>query len=187
MEKDRERSKEIINKIKEMEHQGYHYEAAEASFELLVREALGELNPLFSLQHFKVITEKVGAGWNNTEAVVKLKVNGEVVHTAADGNGPVNALDHALRKALEQYFPILKQMYLADYKVRVLDEANATASKVRVLIESSDGKEKWSTIGVSSNIIEASWHALVDSFRYYLMKNEDKLTAQQLQAQAAEK
>ena len=187
MEIHRERSKEIINKIKEMEHQGYHYEAAEASFELLVREALGELNPLFSLQHFKVITEKVGAGWNNTEAVVKLKVNGEVVHTAADGNGPVNALDHALRKALEQYFPILKQMYLADYKVRVLDEANATASKVRVLIESSDGKEKWSTIGVSSNIIEASWHALVDSFRYYLMKNEDKLTAQQLQAQAAEK
>jgi len=187
MDKHRERSKEIINKIKEMEHQGYQYEAAEASFELLVKEALGELNQYFSLQHFKVLTEKVGSGWVNTEAVVKLRINQEVVHTAAEGNGPVNALDHALRKALEQYFPILKKMYLSDYKVRVLDEANATASKVRVLIESSDGKEKWSTIGVSTNIIEASWHALIDSFRYYLMKHEDEMEMPAAQLQAMEK
>lgn len=187
LENDRERSKEIITKIKEREHQGYHYEAAEASFELLVKEALGELNEYFTLQHFKVFTEKVGDGWVNTEAVVKLKINQEVVHTAAEGNGPVNALDHALRKALEEYFPILKQMYLSDYKVRVLDEANATASKVRVLIESSDGKEKWSTIGVSTNIIEASWLALIDSFRYYLMKNEDKLKMAEVELKAVEK
>lgn len=184
---DRERSKEIITKIKEREHQGYHYEAAEASFELLVKEALGELKQYFTLQHFKVFTEKVGDGWVNTEAVVKLKIDDEVVHTAAEGNGPVNALDHALRKALEEYFPVLKKMYLSDYKVRVLDEANATASKVRVLIESSDGKEKWSTIGVSSNIIEASWLALIDSFRYYLMKHEDELKVPEVELKAMEK
>ncbi|HHY21555.1 MAG TPA: citramalate synthase, partial [Bacilli bacterium] len=111
----------------------------------------------------------------STEAIVKLSVNDQEVLTAAEGNGPVNALDHALRKALEQFFPMIKNMYLSDYKVRVLDETDATASKVRVLIESSDGKEKWSTIGVSGNIIEASWFALIDSVRYYLMKHEDQV------------
>ncbi|GGK29266.1 citramalate synthase [Caldalkalibacillus thermarum] len=175
LNKDGSRSREIIAKIKEKEHQGYHYEAAEASFELLVKQALGELKDYFTLDHFKVFVEKTGSETFTTEAVIKLHVNDQVVHTAAEGNGPVNALDHALRKALEEFFPMIKNMYLSDYKVRVLDEANATASKVRVLIESSDGKEKWSTIGVSTNIIEASWYALIDSVRYYFMKHEDEL------------
>ncbi|MDQ0338861.1 2-isopropylmalate synthase [Caldalkalibacillus uzonensis] len=174
-DKHRNRSREIINTIKEKEHQGYQYEAAEASLELLVKQAVGELKDYFTLDHFKVFVEKTGSETLTTEAVIKLLVNGQVVHTAAEGNGPVNALDHALRKALEEFFPIIKNMYLSDYKVRVLDEADATASKVRVLIESSDGKEKWSTIGVSTNIIEASWYALIDSVRYYFMKHEDAL------------
>lgn len=168
-------SRKILDKIKEKEHQGYQYEAAEASFELMVKDGLGNLKQFFQFEHFKIFIERDETDALYTEAVVKLRVNDEVVHTVSDGNGPVNALDNALRKALEQYFPLLKKMHLADYKVRVLDETDATASIVRVLIESSDGKEKWSTIGVSGNIIEASWHALIDSFRYYLMKHEDDI------------
>jgi len=105
-----------------------------------------------------------------SEATVKLSVNGETVHTAADGNGPVNALDNAMRKALEGYYPCIANMHLADYKVRVLDENGATAAKVRVLIESASNGEKWSTVGVSTNVIEASWEALADSIRYMLWK-----------------
>ena len=168
-------SRKILDKIKEQEHKGYQYEAAEASFELMVREGLGELKEFFQFDHFKIFIERDEADVLRTEAVVKLRVNGEVVHTVSEGNGPVNALDNALRKALEQYFPLIKKMYLSDYKVRVLDETDATASTVRVLIESSDGKEKWSTIGVSANIIEASWYALIDSVRYYLMKHEEEI------------
>ncbi|WP_096201071.1 citramalate synthase [Bacillus sp. FJAT-45350] len=168
-------SKKIIEKIKEMEHHGYQYEAAEASFELLVKRGLGEQKDYFKLDHFKILIEKNRSESFTTEAVVKICVNDQMVLTAAEGNGPVNALDHALRKALIEFFPVIEKMYLSDYKVRVLDEADATASKVRVLVESSDGKEKWSTIGVSGNIIEASWYALIDSVRYYLMKHEDEI------------
>jgi 2-isopropylmalate synthase len=162
-------AKEIIQKIKEKEHEGYQYEGAEASFELLLREGLGEVNDPFTLESFKILVEKTADSSIKTEATVKLTVGQEIVHTAAEGNGPVNALDNALRKALETYYPPLKDMYLSDYKVRVLDEGGATAAKVRVLIESSNGKKEWSTVGVSGNIVEASWQALSDSIRYMLM------------------
>ncbi|MBU8907852.1 citramalate synthase [Desertibacillus haloalkaliphilus] len=177
LDKENPASKQLITKIKEMEHIGYQYEAAEASFELLVKKGLGELTDFFKFDHFKILVEKNKTETFTTEAVVKLMVNDEIVLTAAEGNGPVNALDHALRKALVEFFPIINEMYLSDYKVRVLDETEATASKVRVLIESSDGKEKWSTIGVSGNIIEASWYALIDSVRYYLLKHEHEIEA----------
>ncbi|OIJ10749.1 citramalate synthase [Anaerobacillus alkalilacustris] len=166
-------SKLLLEKIKEKEHEGYQYEAAEASFELLVKKSFSEWKEYFLLDYYKIFVEKNGEDIFSTEAVVKLCVHDEMVLTAAEGNGPVNALDHALRKGLEQFYPIIKNMYLSDYKVRVLDETEATASKVRVLIESSDGTEKWSTIGVSGNIIKASWLALVDSVQYYLMKNDN--------------
>ncbi|SDH10724.1 2-isopropylmalate synthase [Alteribacillus persepolensis] len=167
--------KETIEKMKAMEHKGYQYEAAEASFELLIRNGMGEDHDYFQLDHFKIITHKEKDGDFTTEAVVKVNIQGQSVMTAAEGNGPVNALDHALRKTIGEYYPLIQEMYLSDYKVRVLDEAEATASKVRVLIESSDGKDTWSTIGVSGNIIEASWHALVDSIRYYFMKQQHQL------------
>lgn len=175
LDKNHPASKEIIEKIKEMEHRGYQYEAAEASFELLVKRELGELKQYFQLDHFKIFVENNGGEEFSTEAVVKVVVNDQEVLTAAEGNGPVNALDRALRKALTEFFPNLKNMYLSDYKVRILDEKDATASKVRVLVESSDGKERWSTIGVSGNIIKASWYALMDSVQYYLLKHGDDL------------
>lgn len=168
-------ARKILDRIKQKEHQGYQYEAAEASFELMVRDGFGDLKQFFRFEHFKIFIERDETEQLRTEAVVKLRVNGDVVHTVSEGNGPVNALDNALRKALEEYFPVIKNMYLSDYKVRVLDETDATASIVRVLIESSDGKEKWSTIGVSANIIEASWYALIDSVCYYLLKHEKEI------------
>lgn len=173
LEKDDPVVKELIQKVKEMEHRGYQYEAAEASFELLLREGLGESYDYFTLDHFNILTQKDGDF--TTEVLVKLNVQGDSVMTAAEGNGPVNALDHALRKAIGEYYPLVNEMYLSDYKVRVLDEGEATASTVRVLIESTDGKSTWSTIGVSTNVIEASWHALKDSIRYYFMKEEHRL------------
>ncbi|RXJ03821.1 citramalate synthase [Anaerobacillus alkaliphilus] len=166
-------SKQLLETIKIKEHEGYQYEAAEASFELLVKQSYGSLKDYFILDYFKIFIEKNGDESFSTEAVIKLCIQDEIILTAAEGNGPVNALDHALRKALEQFYPIIRNMHLSDYKVRVLDETEATASKVRVLIESTDGQEKWSTIGVSANIIKASWLALVDSVQYYLMKNDD--------------
>ncbi|WP_035179527.1 citramalate synthase [Alkalihalobacterium bogoriense] len=174
-------TKHIIEEIKEKEHQGYQYEAAEASFELLVKKGLGQWDEFFKVNHFKLFIENNGGEHFKTEAVVKVCINGEEVLTVAEGNGPVNALDHALRKGIMQFFPNIQKMYLSDYKVRVLDETNATASKVRVLIESSDGQEKWSTIGVSGNVIEASWFALIDSVRYYLQKlqNDNDIVIQE--------
>ncbi|MFD2625902.1 citramalate synthase [Salibacterium salarium] len=175
LDKDNPAVKETIEKMKKMEHIGYQYEAAEASFELLIRNGIGEKHEYFHLDHFKIITDKEKQGNFTTEAVVKMDIQDQSIMTAAEGNGPVNALDYALRKAIGEYYPLVHEMYLSDYKVRVLDEAEATASTVRVLIESSDGKETWSTVGVSGNIVEASWHALVDSIRYYFMKHEDRL------------
>lgn len=169
VDKSTPRAKEVIHKLKKMEHEGYQYEGAEASFELLLREGLGEVKESFVLESFKILVEKNEDSSIKTEATVKLRVGNEVVHTAAEGNGPVNALDNALRKALESHYPVLKEMHLLDYKVRVLNEGGATAAKVRVLIESSNGKKKWNTVGVSGNIVEASWQALCDSIRYLLM------------------
>ncbi|MGN7469841.1 citramalate synthase [Brevibacillus sp. SAFN-007a] len=167
---DREKTREIIARIKEREFQGYQYEGAEASLTLMLLAAAGKLKHLFTLDSFKILLEKASSQSITSEATVKLRVNGETVHTAADGNGPVNALDNAMRKALEGYYPCIANMHLTDYKVRVLDENGATAAKVRVLIESASNGEKWSTVGVSTNVIEASWEALADSIRYLLWK-----------------
>ncbi|MGE7823357.1 citramalate synthase [Paenibacillus sp. NPDC093718] len=164
-----EQSKHIIGKIKDLEHEGYQFEGADASLELLLREANGEFKELFTFESFKMLVEKSAGQPVVSEAFVKVNVAGESIYTAAEGNGPVNALDNALRKALVQYFPTLKEMHLADYKVRVLDDKDATAAKVRVLIESKNFENSWNTVGVSSNVIEASWEALVDSMRYALL------------------
>lgn len=168
------KSRAVIDRIKELEHQGYQFEGADASLELLLRDAYGGAREVFSIESFKIMVEKT-AGQLVTEAIVKLTVGGEQVYTVAEGNGPVNALDNALRKALMQFYPGIRDIHLTDYKVRVLDEKDATAAKVRVLIESTDFNDTWNTVGVSSNVIEASWEALVDSIRYALLgmtKNE---------------
>jgi 2-isopropylmalate synthase len=162
-------TKEMINKIKEMEHQGYQFEGADASLELLLRQASGDLVEMFKLESFKISVEKTAAQAVVSEAIIKLNVNGEIVYTVAEGNGPVNALDNALRKALIPFYPSIQNMHLSDYKVRVINEKDATAGKVRVLIESSDFNNTWSTVGVSENIFEASWQALTDSIRYALI------------------
>lgn len=162
-------TREMIQKIKDLEHKGYQFEGADASLELLLREAAGGVDDIFKLEKAKILTEKNGEGVFLTEAIIKITVNGETVYTAAEGNGPVNALDKALRNALIQFYPAIGHIYLSDYKVRVIDEKDATAAKVRVLMESTDGQHSWSTVGVSENIIEASWQALVDSIRYGLM------------------
>lgn len=162
------KTKEIIERIKELEHQGYQFEGADASMELLLREAFDELEEVFQVESFKIHVEKTN-GEMVSEAIVKLRVGDQTVHTAAEGNGPVNALDNALRKSLIQFFPKINDLHLSDYKVRVIDEQGATAAKVRVLIESTDFDNKWSTVGVSGNVIEASWEALVDSIRYALL------------------
>ncbi|MNH80983.1 2-isopropylmalate synthase [compost metagenome] len=177
-----EDTKEVINRIKNLEHQGYQFEAADASLELLLRQANGELTELFVFESFKMLVEKTAGRPVVSEAFVKINIGGSSVYTAAEGNGPVNALDNALRKALITYFPRLNEMHLSDYKVRVLDEMDATASKVRVLIESRDLSTAWNTVGVSGNVIEASWEALVDSIRYALL-GETQLENQEVSAQ----
>ena len=169
--KDSEEAKLITNKLKQMEHEGYQYEGAECSFEILVRKILGTYKPFFKLEDFKVLVTEPTVNGVSSSAMIKVKVGDQYEITAAEGDGPVNALDKAVRKALERFFPQIREMKLTDYKVRVLDSTLATAAKVRVLIESSDGKETWSTIGVSTDIIDASWKALVDSIEYKLMKD----------------
>ncbi|WP_172194278.1 citramalate synthase [Saccharibacillus qingshengii] len=163
---------ETIGRIKDLEHRGYQFEGADASLELLLREAGGEVRELFVFESFKMLVEKSAGKPVVSEAFVKLRIGGESLYTAGEGNGPVNALDNALRKALLHYYPQLTDMHLSDYKVRVLDDKEATASKVRVLIESRDAENAWSTVGVSGNVIEASWEALVDSMRYALLGQE---------------
>jgi 2-isopropylmalate synthase len=162
--------KKVLAKIKEMEAAGYQFEAADASFELIVRKVLGEFEEPFTVKAFRVIEEKRSNGATYSEATIQVIEDGVLEHTAAEGDGPVNALDNALRKALVKLFPSLKVVKLDDYKVRVLDGKDGTATKVRVLIESSDKIHRWGTVGVSENIIEASWIALIDSLMYKLMK-----------------
>jgi 2-isopropylmalate synthase len=159
----------VVDALKEMEKKGYRYEGAEASFELLMKGALGKKPRFFRLIGFRVLDEKKKENEPPySEATVMIEVDGRVEHTAAEGRGPVNAMDNALRKALEKFYPQLAEVRLLDYKVRVLPAGGGTGSHVRVLIESGDGKRKWSTVGVSFNIIEASWQALVDSIHYKL-------------------
>ena len=178
MTKDSPETKEIMEKLKELEQKGYQFEGAESSFTLYIRKQLGKYKPLFELVNFKTIGEQPHEEGLGASAVVKITVNDQIEITAAEGNGPVNALDKALRKALEKFYPELSNVHLTDYKVRVLDSTNATASRVRVLIESSDGNESWTTVGVSTDIIEASWLALVDSIEYKLIQDiEQKFKA----------
>lgn len=168
-------AKKVLHTVKAMEQFGYHYEGADASFEILVKKALKVHKKFFKLRGFRVIDEKHREGQKPyAEATIMVEVGGKVEHTAAVGNGPVNALDNALRKALEKFYPSLSEVKLLDYKVRVLTAQKGTAASVRVLIESGDGKEEWGTVGVSENIIEASWIALVDSIEYKLMKDEER-------------
>jgi 2-isopropylmalate synthase len=163
-------AKEVVERLKEMEHDGYQFEGAEASFEMLVDRMVHHAKEFFELDGFRLTTEKKGTGESHSEAVIKLRVDGKEEHTAAEGVGPVSALDRALRKSLTTFFPGIKDIRLTDYKVRVLNPKGATDAKVRVLIESSDGHDTWGTVGVSENIIEASWQALVDSITYKLKK-----------------
>jgi 2-isopropylmalate synthase len=164
--------REVLDELKRLEHGGYEFEAAEASFELLVRRLRGAHQSYFELLGFRVIDEHRGSLMPMSEATVKVRVDGRDEHTAASGTGPVNALDHALRRALEKFYPSLAAVRLVDYKVRVITGSlSGTASLVRVLIISSDGSGEWGTVGVSANIVEASWRALVDSVEYKLLKD----------------
>ncbi len=172
LDKDTPETRRILDTLKQLEDEGYQFEGAEASFELLMERALGHHRPYFDLEGFRVVVEKRGEETPQAEATVKLKVKGIAEHTAAEGNGPVNALDHALRKALEEFYPDLKTMQLRDYKVRILDESLGTGATTRVLITSGDEEDTWGTVGVSHNIIEASWQALVDSIEYKLRRDE---------------
>ena len=179
LSKDTPQTKKILNLLQNLEHKGYHFEAADASFELLMHKALGKYRRFFDLESFKVVVEKrIDTKTKKpklfSEASIKLKVKGVPEHAVAEGDGPVNALDNALRKALCDFFPKLSEMHLSDFKVRVLDEKAGTAAKVRVLIQSQDKNNSWSTIGVSENIIEASWQALADSVEYKLFKDSKK-------------
>ncbi len=166
LELDDESATRAVEQLKQREHRGYHYEAAQASFELLLRREAGVYEPLFELESFRVTTEKREGSEVETEATIKVVVDGERYVEVAEGNGPVNALDRALRAAIGTRHPHLADIELTNYKVRILDEAHGTGAVTRVLLDSTDSRREWGTIGVSENIIEASWEALVDSLAY---------------------
>jgi len=160
--------KKVLDRIMDLENQGYAFESADASFEVLVRKTLNQHRPFFRFHRFKVVNQASEHGHPLSEATVKVDVGGREEHTAAEGNGPVHALDRALRKALDPFYPELKEVTLTDYKVRVVNPRAATGARVLVSIVSSDHRNRWTTVGVSQNIVEASWHALVESIEYKL-------------------
>lgn len=162
-------ARNVLNKVKSLENEGYFFEAAEASLELLIRKELGEYTSHFDLVAYRVLVDQNSSGDLWSEATARLKVNGDSFFMAGEGDGPVNALDNALRKALLEKYPRLSEVRLTDFKVRIIDTGRSTAAKTRVMIESTDGETEWITIGVSENIIEASWEALVDSIEYKLL------------------
>ena len=168
---DRKLAAKILKRVRELENEGYQFEAADASFDLLVKKIMGTYKPAFELIKYHTSVEKRATGDIVTEATVKLTVNGVTEHVVGEGDGPVNALDAALRKSLERFYPSIKDIHLIDYKVRVVNAREGTAAKVRVIIESRDKNAVWGTVGVSENIIEASWQALVDSVEYKLQKD----------------
>lgn len=172
--KESKETEAIIQRLKELEHQGYQFEGAESTFELVIRKQLGKYKPFFELEQFKLINEQPSKSGLSAAALIKVKVEGKSEITAAEGDGPIHALDKALRKALEVFYPVLSQVHLTDFKVRVIDSKSATAAKVRVLIESTDNESVWTTVGVSTDIIEASWIALVDSIEYKLLRELEK-------------
>ncbi len=179
-------SREIVDKVKKMEDQGYQFDAAEGSLELLIKKTTGQFEEPFVLESFRVIIEKHKDGETTSQATIKVTVGDDEEITAAEGDGPVNALDNALRKALTKFFPHITEMGLVDFKVRVIDGKEATAAKVRVQIESRDSREIWNTIGVSKDIIEASWQALADSFQYKLSKELNGGLSPQVRGQGLE-
>jgi 2-isopropylmalate synthase len=156
----------VVERVKQLEHRGYHYEAADGSFELLLRKETGDYEQLFRLESWRAIVEKRADGRVETEATIKIWVDGERYVRTAEGNGPVHALDRALREALVEIYPHLADIDLVNFKVRILDETKGTGAVTRVLLDASDGEDVWGSIGVSENVIEASWEALVDSLEY---------------------
>ncbi len=174
MDKSSPETQYLMDELKRLEHEGFQFEGAESSFELLVRRVLGKDVHFFNVKDFRVLCEEHWQDDYSASAIIKLQVDGVEEVSAAEGDGPVNALDKALRKALARFYPELDKMRLTDYKVRVLDSGKATAAKVRVHIESTDGEKVWGTVGVSTNIIEASWAALVDSIEYFLYRHHQE-------------
>jgi len=167
----------VLEQVKALENQGYEFEAADASFELLARKALHQYRPFFELVEYHVsIRRNPQSNYDVSEATLKLKVNGEKKYVVAEGDGPVNALDAALRAALFPFYPHIAQMRLTDYKVRIIDSRNGTAAKTRVFIETTEGDNSWATVGVSNDIIEASWLALRDSVDYFLARENAELS-----------
>ena len=167
-------ARKILARVQELENAGYQFEAANASFDLLAKKVVGTFKPSFDLIEYHVEVEKRKSGEMLTESTVKLKVGDKVEHVVAEGDGPVNALDAALRKSLENCYPCIREMHLIDYKVRVVNGKAGTAAKVRVVIESRDKQCIWGTVGVSENIVEASWLALVDSVEYKIHRSMEQ-------------
>jgi 2-isopropylmalate synthase len=159
----------VVERVKELEHRGFQFEAADGSFDLLIRRETGDYEPLFRLESWRVISEKREDGIVQTEATIKIWVDGQRYVRVAEGNGPVNALDTALRAAIGERYPHLRDIKLVNYKVRILDEWKATGATTRVLLDATDGSDTWGAIGVHENVIEASWDALVDSLEAGLL------------------
>jgi 2-isopropylmalate synthase len=175
LEQEKELVERVLQRLKEKEHEGYHYEAADASFELLLRRELDQDTPIFfRLESFRIIVEKREDGEVSTEATIKVHVDGDRLINTAEGNGPVNALDRALRQAIQSKYPQLENIHLVNYRVRILDEDRGTAAVTRVLLDSSNGRDSWGSVGVSENVVEASWQALVDSIVYGLLRHREE-------------
>ncbi len=183
IEDDREVQRRILKKVQDLENAGFQFEVAEASFELLLRKEIGRYKSYFDLEHYRVVVHKIDSSTPIAEATVKLRVSGHVEHRVAEGDGPVNALDGAMRRALLPHLPAIAKVHLTDYKVRVINSKDETAASVRVVIECrrqrADGsREIFGTIGVSTNIIDASWQALVDAYEYHLILDEEESASQ---------
>ncbi len=174
LDKDAPATRRVLEHLKALEHEGYQFESAEASFHLLVCKLLGRYRPFFALKEYKVIVSEPSVNGINSSTMIKIAVEGQEEITAAEGDGPVNALDRAVRRALERFYPAIREVKLTDYKVRVLDSDKASAARVRVLIESADPHESWTTVGVSTDIIDASWRALIDAIEYKLMRDRER-------------
>ena len=171
LNKDSDETKRVLEHLKALEHEGYQFESAESSFDLLVRRLLGKFEPFFALKEYRIGVYESSTEGASSAATIRIAVGEQEETATAEGDGPVNALDKAVRQALERFYPAIKDVKLVDYKVRVLDSDKATAAKVRVLLESSDQRESWTTVGVSTDIIDASWHAMLDAIEYKLMRD----------------
>lgn len=172
LDKKSPQARKLMKNLQDMEHGGYQFEAADASFELFMTRQLKKYKPFYKIETFRTYSEKRLDGRIFAEAIVRLSVEGKEQFAAVQGDGPVDALDKALRQALNPFYPSLKEMHLVDYKVRVLDSKEGAGAKVRVLIESQDDHDSWTTVGVHENIIEASWEALTDAIEYKLLKDK---------------